>query len=149
MSVPEEKELECLCTLKKNRELPNWMGKKKKQKQKVSTWEREPKKTYHMIGCVSWDIHCIKLHAMLSFHLPKNLFILPLFESGVTGFVDYQRPRWIKWDLQLLGPAVNSLWEWDQLHSNLLSFSFLIFPTKRFFFLFFFFFFSWITKRLG
>ena len=73
MSVPEEKELECLCTLKKNRELPNWMGKKKKQKQKVSTWEREPKKTYHMIGCVSWDIYCIKLHAMLSFHLPKKI----------------------------------------------------------------------------
>ena len=46
-----------------------------------------------MIGCVTWDIYCIKLHAMLSFHLPKNLFILPLFESGVTGFVDYQRPR--------------------------------------------------------
>ena len=78
-------------TLKKNGEL-DWG--KEKQKVVVITeyWclrERErgsqKKKRNEMKGCVSGHIYCIKLHAMLSFHLPKNQSIPPLFESGVTG----------------------------------------------------------------
>jgi len=37
--------MECLCTLKKNGELPNWIGKKEKAKAKGEYMrEREPKK---------------------------------------------------------------------------------------------------------
>lgn len=84
--------------------------------------ERQPKKTYHMIGCVSGYIYCIKLHAMLSFHLPKNLSIPPLFESVVTGIFRDQRPEvsikraWTEF-LKLMGSTL-------LLHSHLLSFHF-------------------------
>lgn len=73
----------------------NWIW-EKKSKRKIFERERErgSQETYHMIRCVSGDIYCIKLHAMLSFHLPKNLCVPSLFESGVTGMlVDDQRPK--------------------------------------------------------
>lgn len=93
----------------------NWIGEKKSKSQKVddrALGQPKKKKKYHMIGCVSGHIYCIKLHAMLSFHLPKNLHF---FESGVTGiFGDVSIKELVPLHS---GPTL-------LLHSHLLSFRF-------------------------